>query len=135
MRSRGRSLCFLLMILLAILIVAAGCVNQSGTAPAAGGTGGNPSLGTKEGIEGPDNCTSPEQCTAYCSAHHDVCEQYCRDHADICSRFAGTPGPKSAVAAEQGGFGVGTACDTPALKQKMMNEINKILVSPPDTST
>lgn len=133
MRSRRRSLYFLLMILLVILVVAAGCVNQPGTAPAAGGTGGNPSLGTMDGIDGPGNCTSPEQCTAYCSAHQVVCEQYCRDHADICSRFAGTPGTKPAGAAEQGGFGAGTACNTPALKQKMMNEINKILVSPPDT--
>jgi hypothetical protein len=31
------------------------------------------------------------------------------------------------------GFGAGTACNTPAIKEKLMAEINKVLVSPPAT--
>ena len=130
MKSLRCSPYILLMVFTALLLVAAGCVNPSGTVPSAGG---NLSGGAIGGIIGPNNCASLEECTAYCSAHPDVCEQYCRDHADVCSRIGGAPGQKPTGPTEQGGFGAGTACDTPAFKQKMMTEINKILVSPPDS--
>jgi hypothetical protein len=79
------------LVLIAILLVAAGCVNPSGTVPS---TGSNLPGGAMGGITGPNNCASLEECTAYCSAHYDVCEQYCRDHADVCSRFGGAPSQK-----------------------------------------
>jgi hypothetical protein len=47
---------------------------------------------------------------------------------DICSRFAGNAG-QTPTGTE--GFGAGTACDSPVIKQKMMAKINEILVSPP----
>jgi len=126
----------LLVVFLTILLAVAGCVNPSGTVPAAGGTSKDILRGANVGITGPNNCTSIEECAAYCSSHKDVCEQYCRDHADVCSQLGGAPGQKptgSSGSSAPGGFGAGTACDTPALKQKMLTEINKILVSPPDT--
>ena len=59
----------------------------------------------------------------------------CRDHADVCSQFSAAPSETqpSQTPFEERGFGAGTACDTPAIKEKLMAEINKILVSPPAT--
>jgi hypothetical protein len=124
MKSLSRFPYFLLVVFLTVLLAAAGCTSPSGTVPAAGG------------ITGPNNCTSITECAAYCSAHQDVCEQYCRDHADVCSRLGSAPGQKPSGPTGQSGqtdFATGTACDTPAVKQKMMTEINKILVTPPDS--
>ena len=115
---------FLLVVFLTILILAAGCVNPSTTVPAAGATGKNISGGAMVGISGPNNCASIAECDAYCSAHQEICEQYCRDNVDVCSRLGRS---------DQKDFAAGTACDTPAVKQKMMTEINKILVNPPDS--
>lgn len=124
MKSLSRFPYFLIVICLTILLAVAGCTNPSGTVP---GTGG---------ITGPNNCASIAECAAYCSAHQDVCEQYCRDHADVCSRFSGAQSQRPTGPTGQSGqadFATGTACDTPAVKQKMMTEINKILVTPPDS--
>ena len=124
MKSLSRFPYLLIVICLTILLAIAGCTNPSGTVPGAGG------------ITGPNNCASAAECAAYCSAHQDVCEQYCRDHADVCSRLGSAPGQKPTGPTGQSGqtdFAAGTACDTPAVKQKMMTEINKILVTPPDS--
>jgi len=130
MRTLIRSPYFLLTVFTAILVVAAGCVNPPGTVPPAGG---NLSGGAMSGIIGPNNCASLDECNSYCSAHYEVCAQYCQDHADVCSRLGSAVGQKPTGRTEEGGFAAGTACDTPAFKQKMMTEINKILVSPPET--
>ena len=127
---------FLLVVFLTIFLVAAGCVNPPSTAPAAGGTGKNISGGAMVGITGPNNCASIAECAAYCSANKEVCDQYCRDHTDVCSQLGGAQGQKPTGPtgqSEQGGFGAGTACDTPVFKQKMLTEVNKILVTPPDS--
>jgi len=110
-----------------VVLIVAGCVNPTGTTvPAIN------SSGTVGNINGPGNCKSCEECTVYCSANHNACDQYCREHAEICNRL-GSPGQKP-LSGELGSgeFGAGTACDTPVIKKKMMTEINKILVSPPD---
>jgi len=127
MSSSFQSLVLWSALLIVFVLTAAGCLTPSETAPPAGA---GPFAGATGGIFGPNNCSSIEECTAYCSAHPEVCEQYCHDHAGICSRLAGAQGQKPT---EQGGFGAGTACDTPVVKQKMMAEINKILVSPPES--
>lgn len=130
MKLHGCRSHFILAIFAVILVLAAGCTNPSGTVPP---PGGDLAGGVMGGITGPNNCASIAECSAYCSANHEICEQYCRDHADTCSRFGGALGQKPTGPTEEGGFAAGTACNTPDFKQKMMTEINKILISPPDS--
>jgi hypothetical protein len=127
----------ILLVCVAILLIS-GCTSSpgsSGTSSTTPTSGSASSGGLPAGLVGPNNCKSIEECAAYCSANHEACDQYCRDHADICSQFSAAPSetkPSQTPVMEMG-FGAGTACDTPAIKEKLMAEINKILVSPPAT--
>jgi len=127
----------ILLVCVAILLVS-GCTSSpgsSGTSSTTPTSVSTSSGGLPAGLVGPNNCKSIEECVAYCSANHQVCDQYCRDHPDVCSQFSAAPSqtqPSQTPVVEMG-FGAGTACDTPAIKEKLMAEINKILVSPPAT--
>ncbi len=111
------------VILVIIIMLTAGCANTGNT----GGTPGTvqPQGGTKTAIDGPNHCRSIEECAAYCSANHEVCDQFCKDYPAACDGFA----PARQVTSS--GPMAGTACDFPAIRQKMGAVIARTLVNQP----
>ena len=122
------------------LLLVAGCSSpsgQSGTSGTASTTSsaGVSQAGSSAGLNGPGGCSSAAACAAYCAANHDVCDQFCHDHPDTCAQMGAAPAgtQPSVTPVIEHGFGAGTACDTPAIKDRLMAEIQKVLVSPPSS--
>jgi len=107
---------FFVLTLVVMICMIAGCT-QPGT-----GAGGS--------TKGPGGCDSAATCSAYCQQHGPECDQFCKDNPAACSGSAGAPATKSDG---KGDFSTGTSCDTPAIKQKFTDQVNTILVSPPDS--
>jgi len=108
------------VLLLIIVLLAAGCTSPGGSPGTAIAANGSAAA-----IEGPNHCRSIEECTAYCSRNNDACDQYCKANPGVCSRFA-----PSQPATAQGPM-AGTACDTPAVRDKMNTVIERAIVSLP----
>jgi hypothetical protein len=114
---------FLLLLITALLLAAAGCSSPAGTVQQA--ATGSQGAGT---FAGPGNCTNAADCAAYCQDHRDACEQYCRDYPAQCEQFASAAGRPTTTG---GSPLAGTACDDPAIRQKFAAVIERALVAPP----
>jgi hypothetical protein len=123
MNARERCTPVLLLVIAIMLVFIAGCTNPASS-------GGTPSTipvqgSTMAAIDGPNHCRSTEECSAFCSANHDVCDQFCKEKPDVCSAFASTRTTTSS------GPMAGTACNYPVIRQKMSAVIARTIVNQP----
>ena len=123
MNALRRCIPVFFVILTVTLVLTAGCTNTGNT----GSTPGNVAAqgGNTAAIDGPNHCHSIEECAAYCSANHEVCDQFCREKPGVCSGFTPTQHPTAY------GPMAGTACDYPAIRQKMGAVIARTIVNQP----
>ena len=104
-----------------VVLVVATCMIAGCSQPGTGGPAGV--------AKGPGGCDSAASCAAYCQQHTTECDQFCSANPSACG---GAMGSAPAAQSEgKGDFSAGTSCDTPAIKQKFSDQVNRILVSPP----